>query len=191
MPTDLAHVFSPFDHPGNHVRSKKISMETAWEMCHDCCVMKTSILSAVCVSLLSFAAFQVPAVAKEGNGPWLTNYEQALKTASAEKLPILVNFTGSDWCGWCIRLDKETFSQPAFLNFAKKNAVLLKVDFPRKTQLPAQEAAENRDLATRFGVEGFPTLVLLDGSGKELDRNVGYLPGGPEAMEAWIKKHSR
>lgn len=165
-------------------------METAWEKCHDCREMKTSILSAVCISLLSIAAFQAPAAAKDGDGPWLTNYEQALKTASAEKLPVLVNFTGSDWCGWCIRLDQETFSQPGFLDFAKKNVVLLKVDFPQKTQLPAEVAKENRALATRYGVEGFPTLVLLNGAGKELDRNVGYLPGGPAAMEAWIKKHS-
>jgi len=117
---------------------------------------------------------------------WLTNYEQALKVATEKNLPVLVDFTGSDWCGWCIKLDKEVFSKDAFKTYAKDSLVLLKIDFPRRTKLPKDEAARNQELAEKFGIRGFPTILLLGADGKEKART-GYQRGGAEAYVAHLK----
>jgi len=118
---------------------------------------------------------------------WLDNYDEALKLAKSENKKVLVNFTGSDWCGWCIKLDKETFQKPEFDTFAKENLVLLKIDFPQRKQLSDEVKKQNDALQGKYGVEGFPTLVLLDNDGKEVLRKVGYLPGGPSAFEEWVR----
>jgi len=117
---------------------------------------------------------------------WLTDYDQAIKVAAEKKQPVLVDFTGSDWCGWCIRLDNEVFSQEAFLAYAKDNLVLLKLDFPNRKKLPKEEAARNQALAEKFGVQGFPTIVLLGADGQEKART-GYKPGGAETYVEHLK----
>lgn len=117
---------------------------------------------------------------------WLTDYDQAIKVAAEKKLPVLVDFTGSDWCGWCIRLDKEVFSQDAFVAYAKVNLVLLKLDFPNRKKLPKTEAAKNQALAEKYGVQGFPTIVLLGADGKEKART-GYKSGGAETYVEHLK----
>lgn len=108
---------------------------------------------------------------------WLTNYDAALKQAAAEKKPVLIDFTGSDWCGWCIRLDKEVFSQKEFMDYAAENLVLLKLDFPHKKELPATEKAQNEKLAKKYKIEGFPTIVVLDSHAKQIGE-LGYEKGG-------------
>ena len=118
---------------------------------------------------------------------WQTDYKAALEQAAKENKPVLLDFTGSDWCGWCIKLDKETFSQPDFIKFAEKNLILVTVDFPRNTTQSADVKKQNGDLEKKFGVNGFPTLVLVDSKGKEIARNPGYLAGGPKALIEWVK----
>jgi len=120
------------------------------------------------------------------SGSWVTNYDLALQYAKELKRPVLINFTGSDWCSWCIKLSKEVFTEGAFLAYAKDNLVLLKLDFPRKKQLPKAEQDINNALASDFNVEGFPTIVLVDASGKEINRT-GYQPGGPEQYIIHLK----
>jgi len=117
---------------------------------------------------------------------WGTDFEKAKASAAEKGLPILIDFTGSDWCGWCIRLDKEVFSKAEFQGYASANLVLLKIDFPRK-KLPAAEAASNQELAKTYGIQGYPTIVLADAEGKELART-GYRPGGPDAYVAHLKE---
>jgi len=118
---------------------------------------------------------------------WLTDLEAA-KTLAAEKdLPILVDFSGSDWCGWCIRLDAEVFSKPAFKTYAKEHLILVLLDFPRQKEQPKEVAAQNKKLAEQYGVRGFPTVLLLDKAGKEVART-GYQPGGAEAYIKHIKE---
>jgi protein disulfide-isomerase len=117
------------------------------------------------------AAFAIAAA--EGKPGWLTNFKQAQEEAKANKKLVLMDFTGSDWCGWCIKLDREVFSQPAFKEYAAKNLVLLDVDFPRGKRLTAAQTSQNEELAQRFGVQGFPTLVILDSAGKQLAQ-LGY-----------------
>lgn len=118
---------------------------------------------------------------------WETDLEVAKKRAKDEKKDILVDFTGSDWCGWCIKLKKEVFDQPEFKEYAKKSLVMLELDFPRKTELPAKLKEQNEKMAKDFKVDGFPTILLMNSRGKEVART-GYQEGGPEAYVKHIKK---
>ena len=118
---------------------------------------------------------------------WLTSYDQAQKEAQAKNKLLLMDFTGSDWCGWCIMLDKEVFSKPEFKEYASKNLVLLELDFPRKKQMPPEITAQNERLLTKYGIQGFPTVVVFNSSGKPLGA-LGYQAGGPQAFIAQLEK---
>ena len=118
---------------------------------------------------------------------WKTDYTAALAEAAKENKMVLLDFTGSDWCGWCIKLQKDTFSKPEFKKFAEESLVLVELDFPRGKTQSDELKKQNEELAEKFGVQGFPTLVLLDPQGKEATRNVGYLQGGPEAFIQWVE----
>lgn len=125
--------------------------------------------------------------AADGGAGWLTDFEQAKKVAAETKRPILVDFSGSDWCGWCIKLEKDVFSRAAFKAYAADNLVLLLVDFPRKKELPAELKKQNEGLNEAYAVQGaVPTVLLLDATGKELART-GYRAGGAEAYVEHLK----
>jgi protein disulfide-isomerase len=141
-------------------------------------------LKLLCLVSLTWSSLVLADAAKS---PWMTDFEAAKAVAEDRGVPILVDFTGSDWCGWCIRLTQEVFSQEAFLAFAGEHLVLLKLDFPRRTQLPQALREQNEALRVRFGVRGFPTIVLLDAEGTEMART-GYREGGPEAYIAHLKE---
>jgi protein disulfide-isomerase len=123
----------------------------------------------------------------ETHGLWQTDLPSALATAKAENKHILMDFSGSDWCGWCIKLENEVFSKAAFIDYAQENLVLVLVDFPRKTQLPAEQAAANQALAQKYQVQGFPTVLILNPQGELVERT-GYQQGGPDAYVDMIKK---
>jgi len=110
---------------------------------------------------------------------WFTNFEDAKAKARADDKLLLVDFTGSDWCGWCIKLKQEVFDQEVFKKQAPQQFVLVELDFPRQTQLPAELKKQNDQLAKQFGVSGFPTVLVLDAEGKLIART-GYRPGGPD-----------
>ncbi|HMO04928.1 MAG TPA: thioredoxin family protein [Kiritimatiellia bacterium] len=112
---------------------------------------------------------------------WLTDFAAAQERARREDKPMLLNFSGSDWCGWCIRLNNEVFSTPAFITFATQRFVCVLIDSPRRTPLPEALAAQNRALKQRFEVPGFPTILLTTPEGKTLARTGGYRAGGPQA----------
>jgi thiol:disulfide interchange protein len=122
-----------------------------------------------------------------GFAEWTSDYSQALKTAKAQNKPVLADFTGSDWCGWCMKLDREVFSTSEFKSFADKNLVLLKVDFPRGHRLPASVTAQNEKLASRYGVRSFPTVLVLHPDGKVAGK-LGYQPGGPRSFISAVEK---
>ncbi|HEU4677871.1 MAG TPA: thioredoxin family protein [Terrimicrobiaceae bacterium] len=138
----------------------------------------------VLISLLTFSSALVPARAAE---KWETDYSAALEQAAKQNKMVLLDFTGSDWCGWCVKLQKETFSKPEFKKFAEDSLVLVELDFPRGKPQSDELKKQNEELAKKFGIEGFPTLVLLDPQGKEAARNVGFLTGGPEAFIQWVE----
>jgi thiol-disulfide isomerase/thioredoxin len=104
--------------------------------------------------------------------------DDAMAQAKADGKSILIDFTGSDWCSWCIRLDKEVFSQSMFQTYAPEKFVLVELDFPRQTQLSDEQKAHNEKWRDTFGIGGYPTIILADENGKEFART-GYQPGGP------------
>ena len=116
---------------------------------------------------------------------WITDYEAAKKQAAKEGKDILMDFTGSDWCGWCIRLKKEVFNQEAFKKQAPKHFVLLELDFPRAKKLEAKLKAQNEKLRGEFAIEGYPTIMLTDAGGKPYAKT-GYQAGGPEKYIAHL-----
>jgi thioredoxin-related protein len=111
---------------------------------------------------------------------WTEDATQAMATAAKEGKDLLINFTGSDWCGWCVKLDKEVFSQEAFTSEAPKHFVMLKLDFPRRRQMPAETKKQNAEWRDRMGVRGYPTIMLADAKGKPYAKT-GYQRGGAEA----------
>jgi protein disulfide-isomerase len=134
------------------------------------------------------AAFAVIGVLQVGASEvWLTDVAQAKKQAAELKRPILANFSGSDWCVWCVRLDKEVFAKPEFQKYAKDNLVLLSVDFPRRKSQPKPLDDQNKALAIQYGIEGYPTILLLDATGKEIART-GYRRGGPKKYVEHIQE---
>lgn len=140
---------------------------------------------------LLFSAIVLAASTVFAADGWQTDYKAALEQAAKENKPVLLDFTGSDWCGWCIKLDKETFSQPDFKQFAEKNLILVEVDFPNGKPQSAEVKKQNAELQAKYGVEGFPTLILLNSKGKEIAKNPGYLPGGPKAFVEWVENASK
>lgn len=118
---------------------------------------------------------------------WLTDFDKAQKMAADKKLPILADFSGSDWCGWCIKLDKEVFSQKAFQDYAKTNVVLLLVDFPNAKKQSTEEKKKNQALADKYGVRGFPTVLLLKADGSVIAQT-GYREGGAEKYVDHLKE---
>jgi thioredoxin-related protein len=120
-----------------------------------------------------------------GSSNWLTDFEAAKKIAQEKHQLILLNFSGSDWCGPCIRLHKEIFDSEAFQALAEKQLVLLNADFPRlkKNQLPKEQQAQNDKLADAYNKTGsFPSTVLLDETGKVLKVWEGFPKGGAAAF---------
>lgn len=125
-------------------------------------------------------------LALAGGSGWLEKYDKAVEQAKKEDKPILVDFTGSDWCGWCIKLDKEVFSKEAFKDYAKEKLVLLELDFPQQKRQSRSLKRQNEELAKKYKVEGFPTILLIDAEGKVLART-GYQEGGAEAYVKHLK----
>ena len=145
-----------------------------------------------CVAMAAFfaATMEIGKSAPQNDTLWQTNYKLALEQAAKEKKKVLLDFTGSDWCPYCVQMDKEVLNQPEFKTFAAENLILVKLDFPRRKQLPAGESEQNHRLGQQFSIEGFPTYILLDPTGKEVRRQVGYLQGGPKAFIGWARAGS-
>jgi protein disulfide-isomerase len=120
------------------------------------------------IALFAWAlcALGLGSVRAEAN--WLSDFSKAQEEAKAGHKLLLLDFTGSDWCMWCRRLQAEVFSQPEFEEYAKKNLVLMKVDFPRAKPLSAELRRQNETLAQKFEIQGFPTIVILNGDGKQV-----------------------
>jgi protein disulfide-isomerase len=120
--------------------------------------------------LLGFVATQVFA----GEGEWLTDLAKAQEKAKTEKKMVLVDFSGSDWCPPCKALHSNVLTSEEFSKFAKDNLVLVEIDYPRsKPQSPDQKKA-NKELAKKYEVTGYPTVIVFDSQGKQLSKKVGY-----------------
>jgi len=96
------------------------------------------------------------------NEGWLVKLDEAFEESQATGKPIMANFTGSDWCGWCIRLEKAVFSKEEFKSWAEDNVVLLELDFPRRSAIPEEIRQQNGGLQQAFKVRGFPTVWVFN-----------------------------
>jgi thioredoxin-related protein len=146
--------------------------------------MKT-LLTSLTIALLAL----VNATAYGAAG-WTDNYEKALAEAKSQNKKVLLDFTGSDWCSWCMRLNKEVFSTPKFKEYAKQNLILVEADFPQTKKLPKKVQEQNEKLQAEFKVQGYPTVFILDGDGKQL-KQLGYMEGGPDAFIAKIEEGTK
>lgn len=118
---------------------------------------------------------------------WLASYDKALEFSKKSGRPVLINFTGSDWCGWCKKMKAETLAKPEFIQFASSNLILVELDFPQGIPQTQEIKAANAAVKNNFKVGGFPTFVLVDSKGAELGRQRGYLAGGVPAFTAQLK----
>ena len=128
------------------------------------------------------------AFSARADSEWLTDYKKAQQEAKNTKKLLFLNFTGSDWCGYCIVLDRAILSQSQFKDYASKNLVLLEIDFPRRKTQSAELKNQNATLAEQFQVQGFPTIVVLNGEGKIMWRCDGLFNGAPKAFIAELEK---
>jgi thioredoxin-related protein len=141
--------------------------------------MKTKIIGLLAVCAL------LQAGAEDLN--WTTDLPKALAKAKAENKLVMMDFTGSDWCSWCIKLNKEIFSQPEFAAYAAKNIVAVEVDFPRHKEQPDEQKQANGKLAKKYEIQGYPTVIVLNGAGEKVGE-LGYQEGGPKPFIDKLKE---
>jgi protein disulfide-isomerase len=119
---------------------------------------------------------------------WHNDVNKAMEVSKKSKKPLMLFFTGSDWCGWCMRLQKEVFKTPEFTKWAKDNVVLVELDFPRRSPQQPEIQQQNAQLQQTFQVQGYPTVWFVNATtNKEKQVNfeklgsTGYVAGGPNA----------
>jgi thioredoxin-related protein len=121
---------------------------------------------------------------------WHTDMNKAVALSNSIKKPMLLFFTGSDWCGWCIRLQNEVLKTPEFEAWAKKNVVLVELDYPRRSPQTPEIQKQNAELQQGFQIQGFPTIYFVNAENKDGKVNfapidkTGYVAGGPSAWLA-------
>jgi protein disulfide-isomerase len=140
------------------------------------------------IALLAVAAFGRVSAAEN---IWLTDLPKAEAQARAENKIVLMDFTGSDWCGWCMKFKKEVLDTPEFQDYAAKNVVLVELDYPHKKVQDNDLKKANAALKTQYDIHGFPTLVVLDKEGKEIGRQIGYSKGGPQVFIAKLESFKK
>jgi thioredoxin-related protein len=140
---------------------------------------KTTIFATIALALTaSFAT-------ASGDG-WMTDFAAAKKKAAAEKKDLLVDFTGSDWCSWCIKLNDEVFKHDAFKNDVASKYILVELDYPRDKSKQSDELQkQNEQLSKEYSIKGFPTILLMDSLGRPFAKT-GYQAGGPEKYIAHL-----
>ena len=136
------------------------------------------------LALLLTLSTSVPLFAAEG---WLTDFAAAKEQAEAGNKALLIDFTGSDWCGWCIRLREEVFDHAPFKEGVAEDFILVELDYPRDTSKMSEATiAQNEKLKNEYGIRGYPTIYVTDAQGRPFART-GYREGGPEPYVAHLK----
>ena len=121
---------------------------------------------------------------------WETNVNKAMEVSRKTKKPLLLFFTGSDWCGWCIRLQKEVLQTPEFAKWAKEKVVLVELDYPRRSTQTPEIKKQNNELQQAFGIQGFPTIVFANSStknGKVNFEGIGSTGSVACGRSAWLE----
>lgn len=146
--------------------------------------MKTKLTTLLLLLILS--SFSYAEKTTKLKPVWLTKYTDALKYAKKYDRPILINFTGSDWCGWCIKLKKEVFDKKEFKDFASTDVILFEADFPSRKKQSAAIKDQNNKLKEKFGITGYPSIILLNSHGEKITKT-GYKEGGPVKYVEMLK----
>jgi len=143
--------------------------------------MKKSLVILTLILVLAISACMAQTKEnKSDNGiTWYTNLEEAQTVAQEKEVPIFIHFTGSDWCGWCMKLDEEVYSKKVFQDYVAENLVMVVIDFPKKIKQSSETKAYNESLARKYGIRGFPTVQLLKPDGTPIAQT-GYQYGGAE-----------
>lgn len=166
-----------------------------WRQTVCLCILGCSIVAFGCtksslrdLSFLRPADSKVDAIEKSlassGSIPltiWHDSFETAQQASRDSGKPILADFTGSDWCSWCVKLKQDVFETPEFKDWASENVILLELDYPKRAAQSAATRRQNKELAERYGITGYPTVLLLDTEGDVLGK-LGYKSGPSE----WI-----
>lgn len=154
--------------------------------------LKYLLLLIPAIGIFFFSSFNNNQTEKKTteNIVWQTDMKIATEMAKKEDKPLLLFFTGSDWCGWCIRLQKEVLKTPEFEAWAKEKVILVELDFPRRTEQSVELKTQNGQLQQAFGIQGFPTVWFAKAGNKDGKVNLeqlgstGYVAGGPAAWLA-------
>ncbi len=145
---------------------------------------KTLALIIVLLSLL-------PSITLALDSTWLEDLEQAKVIAHQRNKHIFIAFSGSDWCHWCKKMEKEILNTEQFHKFATDKLVLVSVDFPKRKKQSEEQIQRNEDLARKYAVRGFPAVAILDPEGT-LVTMTGYRSGGAtnyiEHLKLLLKK---
>ena len=139
--------------------------------------------------LLLFTIVSFTSSSQRIDNDWNTNMNKAIEISQNTEKPLMLFFTGSDWCGWCIKLQKAVFSKPDFVKWATKNVVLVELDFPRRTKISEELIAQNRNLQQMFGVRGYPTIWFVTPEltdGKVNFKKLGSQGASPLDSKGWI-----
>ena len=130
------------------------------------------------------ALLPLPALAADDTTTtvWYADFDEAAKVAQEQGKDLFVDFTGSDWCGWCIKLHDEVFQYDAFVEAAQKDYILVALDYPRSDEAKAKvpNPERNAELAKKYGIRGYPTVLMMTADGYVFGQT-GYQQGGPEA----------
>ena len=151
-------------------------MEAGYIMKHFELILAVALCAPFFAQNTLSAAAKAPAkAANKAEAVWLTDLDAAKKQAAKENKPILMFFTGSDWCGWCKKLHEDDLYKKEFQGFAKESVILLELDFPNSKPQSDALKKQNKALGEKFDVNGYPTMVLVKADCEtEIDRNVGY-----------------
>jgi protein disulfide-isomerase len=164
-----------------------VSAVAAVDTCTAASIDRPSRVKNLLLLVLLASGLLFPACAR-AESAWTTDYKKAQEEAKASHKLLLLNFTGSDWCGFCFQLDKAILLQPQFKDYASKNLVLVEIDFPRRKAQSIETKKQNEELMQRYQVGGFPTLLMLDGEGRTVWRYDGLYTGGLAAFLAELDK---
>lgn len=148
--------------------------------------MKRSVMFLMALFLSSFC-FTNAEAASGGRINWFTDYDEAVKVSRATSKPMVLLFTGSDWCSWCKKLDQEVLKTADFAEVAGDKFVFVLLDFPLNTTAPANLTAQNKKLQKEFNIQGFPTIIILDSQQKKIGTS-GYRPGGGKQYAQYLLK---
>jgi len=134
----------------------------------------------------------LPRSGSQGASGWTDNYAEALESAKLDNKKLLLDFTGSDWCGYCMALEKEVLSTAKFQAWARENVVLVRLDFPKNHPQSTRVKEQNTALEAKYSVHGYPTIMIVDANGRSLGSRSGYTPGsGPDAFIAMLETTMR